>query len=48
LQRLINTGATIIYLSPGTNVNEIQKERCFDILELPYWVNQVETLEEIN
>jgi hypothetical protein len=48
LQRLINTGATIIYLSPGTNVNEIQKERCLDILELPYWVKQLETLEEIN
>lgn len=48
LKRLIKTGASVIYLSPVTNVNEIQKERYRDILELPYWVQQVETLEEIN
>lgn len=48
LKRLIKTGATVIYLSPETNVNEIQKERYRDILELPYCMQQVETLEEIN
>lgn len=48
LQRLLKTGATIIYLSPESNVNEIQKERYRDILDLPYWVEQVETLEKIN
>jgi hypothetical protein len=48
LKRLQETGATIIYLSPETNVNEIQKERHRDILDLPYWVEQVETLEKIN
>jgi hypothetical protein len=48
LKRLIKTGATVIYLSPDTNVNEIQKEQHRDILDLPYWVEQVEILEEIN
>jgi hypothetical protein len=48
IKRLIKTGATVIYLSPETSVNEIQKERYRDILELPYWLNQVEILEEIN
>lgn len=48
LKRLIKTGAAVIYLSPETNVNEIQKEQYRDILDLPYWVEQVEILEEIN
>jgi hypothetical protein len=48
LKRLIKNGATVIYLSPETSVNEIKKERHCDILELPYWVHQVETMEEIN
>ena len=48
LQQLQKNGAAVIYLSPETNVNEIQKERHRDILDLPYWVDQVETLEKIN
>ncbi len=45
MQKLVNQGATVVYLSPDSSVNEVKKQAGREILPLPVWTEQVESLE---
>ena len=45
MQILVKQGATVIYLSPESSVNDIKKNRKREILPLDMWLEQVESLE---
>jgi hypothetical protein len=45
LQSLVKQGATVVYLSPDSSVNEVKKRPCREILPLKVWTEQVESLE---
>jgi hypothetical protein len=45
LQNLVKQGATVVYLSPDSSVNELEQSPCREILPLKVWKDQVESLE---
>ncbi|MGD2090275.1 MAG: hypothetical protein PVH61_29130 [Candidatus Aminicenantes bacterium] len=45
VQTLVKQGATVIYISPDSSVNEVKKRVCREILPLKVWTEQVESLE---
>jgi hypothetical protein len=45
LQNLVKQGATVVYLSPDSSVNEVEQRPCREILPLKVWKDQVESLE---
>jgi len=45
LQALVKQGATVVYLSPDSGVNEVKQRPCREILPLKVWEEQVESLE---
>ncbi len=45
MQNLVKQGATVVYLSPDTSVNEVKKPSGREILPFEVWTEQVESLE---